>query len=93
MRSLGELYRDATTHDCRMMLLIEMAARSIKVLLRRRMRQMAEELTFPLEQPYIAMVVEMLNQGTQSSVQRRPRADPRDSLAVFGDSQVRALAP
>ena len=61
MRHLGALFKDATSHSCRMLLLIEMTSRAVKICCRKRMRSLMETLSFPLEQPYIETVVQLLN--------------------------------
>lgn len=44
-----------------MLLLIEMVSRAVKVLCRKRLRQLMETLTYPLEQPYVEETVLLLN--------------------------------
>ncbi len=72
MRLLGALFSDATAHSCRMLLLIEMTSRAVKVYCRKRMRELMESLTYPLEQPYIEAVVQILNSvfGGDASIWR-----------------------
>ena len=55
------MFSEASSHTCRMLLLIEMVSRSVKVLCRKRMRHLMETLTYPLEQPYIEATVQLLN--------------------------------
>lgn len=55
------IFTDASSHSCRMLLLIEMVSRAVKVLCRKRLRKLMESLTYPLEQPYIEETVQLLN--------------------------------
>jgi hypothetical protein len=55
------VFFDASSHSCRMLLLIEMVSRAVKVLCRKRLRQLMETLTYPLEQPYVEETVLLLN--------------------------------
>jgi hypothetical protein len=61
LRHLGALFVEASSGSCRMLLLIEMVSRAVKVLCRKRLRELMESLTYPLEQPYIEATVQLLN--------------------------------
>ena len=62
MRHLGILYENSTTYNCKMLLLIEIAARTIKHKLREKMRNHMKQYKHPTEHHYITLVIEYLNQ-------------------------------
>lgn len=61
LRCLGLIYDNCTQNVAKSLILIEMAARTIKRLLRARMRSKMKALRFPLAIPYIQETVGFLN--------------------------------
>uniref|UniRef100_A0A6B2KY78 Clu domain-containing protein n=1 Tax=Arcella intermedia TaxID=1963864 RepID=A0A6B2KY78_9EUKA len=61
LRYMGNVYSHCKTPEARTLLLIEMAARSIKQDLRQKIRAKMEKEKFPLENEYIILLVSELN--------------------------------
>ena len=61
MRHLGILYDNSTNYNCKMLLLIEIAARTIKHKLREKMRNHMKQFQHPTEHHYISLVIDYLN--------------------------------
>jgi len=61
VRYMGKIFKHCTSYQARALLLIEMAARIIKQALRKKIREKMNELKFPLEHPYIELLVTYLN--------------------------------